>query len=222
MPRGKNYVNNNKGVTLQASSKSASAMRMCEYGAGCTRPDCIYRHEESGQTEEVCLPFLAGKCTFTGVGCRKIHPNKADHARLLAKYKRTRCRFSDECYTESCLYQHPRDVKATEPSYIEPHNVAFPPLNGDSVATAPQPVASAWKNSAWKVAPALAPSLAPAVVPRVQAKAPAWYPAQPQTPMCAPAYYNDGPSEMDHAAYDSPSKSFNANAKEFIPGSSMA
>jgi hypothetical protein len=192
---------------------------MCEYGTGCSRPDCIYRHDDGGKSEEFCLPFLAGKCTFTEQGCKKRHPKKEDSDRLIAKYKRTRCRFGDECYTESCLYLHPREVEETEPHFVEPHHVAFPPLNGASGA-APKPVA----NSAWKAAPAVAP-------PCVKAEAPAWFPTPHQAQMCAP--YDAPPAGMHHAAHsdmayyeehgtppkDATTISFNANAKEFVPGS---
>jgi hypothetical protein len=229
MPRGKNYVNNNKGVVLQASSKSKQSMKMCEYGPGCTRDDCVYRHEGNGKSEEVCLPFLAGKCTFATDGCRKRHPTKDEFARLLSKYKRTRCRFADECYTEGCLYLHPRDVGATEPNYVEPNNDAFPPLNGAIVPSVPK----APFNSAWKAAPAVAPT-PQAQVSHTQAQishvAPVWVPsAQPQ--MCAPYYpqtdfYDHDPTAQVDGGYyvehEPQPVNFNANAKEFIPGNSMA
>jgi len=181
MPRGKNYVNNNKGVCLVANSKARASMILCEYGLGCTRADCIYRHDygdaedgtSNSRKDEICLPFLAGTCTFREEGCRKRHPKKEEKERLIAKYKRTRCRFGDECYTEGCLYLHPREVKAEEPCFIDPmmNFDAFPPLgstNMNNKATTtttttttttptsnhlvPKPV----MNSAWKAAP-LAP-----------------------------------------------------------------
>jgi len=67
MPRGKNYVNNNRGVFLQASKKNKlkQSMRQCEYGSACNRPDCIYRHDfVEEKSNEVCLQFLAGICAF--------------------------------------------------------------------------------------------------------------------------------------------------------------
>jgi hypothetical protein len=162
MARGKNYVNNNRGVYLQAGPRGKTNMKLCEYGLGCTRADCVYRHEEGGMHNggrpEVCIPFLAGKCSFEAKGCRKVHPAKDEVARLLAKYKRTRCRFGDDCYTDSCLYLHPRDSrKEDEPAFVEPHH--FPPLNGGSstldgssktaLPAAPKPI----PNSAWNAAP---------------------------------------------------------------------
>jgi hypothetical protein len=185
-------------------------MQMCEYGSGCSRPDCIYRHDESGKAEEVCLPFLAGKCTFDDEGCRKRHPTNEAKDRLVAKYKRTRCRFADECYTENCLYLHPAEIEPVEPAYIEPTSAAFPPLNGAAASGPPKTLS----NSAWKVAPAVVPQCMPA-------QPVAWYPA----PMWGPGY------EMDPTAYaygehvvspNDPSASpisFNVNAKEFVPAS---
>lgn len=210
MTRGKNYVNNNNGVVLQASDKS-KVMILCEYGSGCTRADCIYRHEDGGKSEEFCLPFLAGKCTFTQ-GCRKSHPSKEDCARLIAKYKRTRCRFGDKCYTDSCLYLHPREVEQQEPSFIEAHHIAFPPLNGAS-APAPKPV----PNSAWKAAPAIAPG--------IQAQAAAWFPP-PQN--CAPMYYAPPANHAEMAYYEAGhgtppnAAGLSLQAKEFVPGGSSA
>jgi hypothetical protein len=241
MPRGKNYVNNNNGVALQGSVKSKSAMRLCEYGTGCNRPDCIYRHDNAeDKTEEVCLPYMAGKCSFAKDGCRKRHPKKEELERLLHKYKRTRCRFGDECYTESCLYLHPREMEPSEPYYVEPHDVAFPPLNG--AAATPDPTKALPPSSAWKkiVSPDnMQPSMQappmqapltqapPLQAPSSQAIPSAWY---PQGPMCVP-YYPEPPNDMAYY-YDSEGHeqgvppgqvtAFNADAKEFIPGSNMA
>lgn len=245
MPRGKNYVNNNKGVSLQANSKASGKMQLCEYGAGCTRPDCIYRHEGIAKKAEVCLPFLAGKCTFKDNGCRKRHPKPDEKKRLIAKYKRTRCRFGDECYTEGCLYLHPRDNNGDEPNYIEPNDIAFPPLNGAATANVPKPV----PNSAWKAAPLVVPPSAQSQppLPLQQPHIPvlpthpppmenvpqgAW--DQMQVPMYAPYYappqYFD-PAAQGHPMayyggpmppYDMPhGMHFNAEAKEFVPENSM-
>ena len=223
MPRGKNYVNNNKGVSLQASANSKAAMQMCEYGSGCSRSDCIYRHPDNNstsKTDEICMPFLAGNCTFAAKGgCRKRHPKKEERARLLQKYKRTRCRFGDECFTESCLYLHPREVDPVEPYYVEHHDVAFPPLNGSQ---APSPSSVLPSNSPWKGAPSVP---LPQQIPPVQA----WYPAATHQGSMAMQYYGQ---HMDMAYSDGlegypkenfgNSSSFNANAKEFIPGGNFA
>jgi hypothetical protein len=164
MARGKNYVNGNRGVHLESKNGSSnngnnngSQMKQCEYGKGCTRPDCIYRHDENtngannkDKEPQVCVLFLAGKCSFKDKGCRKRHPSKDECARLLAKYKRIRCRFGDECYTDSCLFLHPRDMKDQDPvSFIEPHH--FPPLGnkGGQNNNGAKPI----PNSAWNSVP---------------------------------------------------------------------
>lgn len=140
MARGKNYMNNNRGVGLQAHSKKGSSQIPCQYGAGCTRPDCIYRHDTnttnsagggadgSGSNGNVCLPYLAGLCTFTNQGCRNYHPtNHAEIQRLKTKYKKIRCRHGDRCRTDGCLYLHPKEMKPIEPNYVLPSS-SFPPL----------------------------------------------------------------------------------------------
>lgn len=163
MPRGKNYVNNQRGVHLQNKSgggKGPPEMIQCEYGSGCQRTECIYRHDEpskrsssSSGKNDVCIPFLAGKCTFEK-GCRKRHPPKNEIPRLLAKYKKTRCRFGDECYTEGCLFLHPKEEKAREPHFISPHN--FPPLSNcgsiDPKQATAAPTDSAWNKNPPNVA----------------------------------------------------------------------
>ena len=161
MPRGKNYVNNQRGVHLQAKAggKGGTTMKMCEYGSGCQRPDCIYRHDEpqtsSGGKVDLCIPFLAGKCTFEK-GCRKRHPSKDEIPRLLARYKKTRCRFRDECYTEGCLFLHPKEEKRQEPSFIAPHH--FPPLSNvctsaSSSSADSNPKQATASDSVWKKNP---------------------------------------------------------------------
>ena len=228
MPRGKNYVNNNKGVQLLAGAKGKAAMQMCEYGSGCNRPDCIYRHPDNmdpnAKADEICLPFLAGKCSFAAKGgCRKRHPKKEERARLLEKYKRTRCRFGDDCYTEGCLYLHPREVEPMEPYYIEPHDVAFPPLNGSS---APAPSKTMPADSPWKNAPT-AP-VPPSPTFHQEQMQEAWFPpSTPQGPMCIPyylppdamgmPYYYDPQGHQPQELVSPSSFSPNANAKEWTP-----
>ncbi|KAF4663376.1 hypothetical protein FOL47_005765, partial [Perkinsus chesapeaki] len=53
----------------------------------------------------VCMPFLAGYCTF-GDKCFNCHPEPQQVKRLLAKYSRTKCRFGKDCKTSGCLYNH--------------------------------------------------------------------------------------------------------------------
>lgn len=118
MPRGKNYVNQNKGMTLQASEGAAAAVReVCFYGAACQRKDCIYRHDGPGAAAvspplkktaatEPCMAYLAGVCAFTARTCRKRHPDAEQAAALLAKYRQIKCRFGAKCKTKGCLYLH--------------------------------------------------------------------------------------------------------------------
>ena len=124
MPRGKNYVNQGKGVSLQApTKKGGSQMIVCQYGTGCNRPDCIYRHpygkdgdkgrssatNNSHQSREPCMAYLAGLCTFSASGCRKRHPPPVECERLVARYSKVKCRFGESCLTKGCLYMHPGD-----------------------------------------------------------------------------------------------------------------
>jgi hypothetical protein len=244
MARGKNYVNNNKGVALQANPKAKANMQQCEYGAGCNRPDCIYRHDGTAKKEDVCLPFLAGKCTFKENGCRKRHPAKDEKARLVAKYKRTRCRHGDECFTDGCLYLHPREMER-EPNFVEPLSEAFPPLNLATASNLPKPVS----NSAWKVAPLVPPPMhppQPAPMPYQHPQqhphiammhppqplmpagppppewnpiygAPAFYP--PPTHYFEPAFHGPPVAYYDVPYYpDGTPLHFNVEAKEFVPG----
>ena len=159
MPRGKNYVNQGKGVSLQASSKSkARQMVVCQYGTACARPDCIYRHpygkggvassaggSAAKQSREPCMAYLAGICTFSATGCRKRHPPPLECQRLIDKYSKVKCRFGDDCLTNGCLYMHPGDEEyddgssrtyAQEPTYLSPQDMhsAFPPLGATAVA----------------------------------------------------------------------------------------
>mmetsp|Transcript_17819 Transcript_17819/g.41111 ORF Transcript_17819/g.41111 Transcript_17819/m.41111 type:complete len:244 (+) Transcript_17819:112-843(+) len=239
MPRGKNYVNNNRGVFLQASGKKKhqKSMRQCEYGSACNRPYCIYRHDADAGTvrsDEVCLPFLAGMCAFaTGGGCRKRHPSKDEKDRLLRKYKTTRCRFGDDCRTEGCLYLHPSEVTPVEPAYVEPSrmNEAFPALSG--AASRPLPP-SPWNNAGAPTAAAVPPTTW--FPPGDASLSPFCTPADP--PLRAGAYggyygyeqqrYSGGYDTETHqqqqggeapaAAVAPPASSFNAGAKEFVPG----
>lgn len=128
MPRDKNYVNNNLGTYLQGKVRNNGllSIRQNEY-------EGKYHHCESPLRSPskskgiLCLPFLAGKCTYIK-GCRKHHPSQGDIPRLLAMYKKTRCRFRDECYTDGCLFLHPKEERQIqEPSFIALHH--FPPLS---------------------------------------------------------------------------------------------
>lgn len=130
MPRGKHNLNQNRGVHLTAHKKVAVQNMECNYGHGCTRPDCIYMHsngreidklkdtkqgvdnsiETQCQSKQPCMAFLAGQCKFTDAGCRKYHPTDPEQIkRLVLKYKMTKCQFEDGCRTKGCLYSHPND-----------------------------------------------------------------------------------------------------------------
>ena len=115
MPRGKNYVNNNRGVFLQ-SKKGAKVTEKCFYGAGCTRSDCIYQHDRSDKASqqpkstEPCMAYLAGICSFEAAACRKRHPrSQTECDDLISHYQRIPCRFGSECKTKGCLFKHPQD-----------------------------------------------------------------------------------------------------------------
>ena len=134
-------------------------MKMCEYGAGCNRPGCIYRHDDNGgenskKSDGVCVLFLAGKCSYKAKGCRKRHPPPEEVKRLKAKYQKIKCRHGDECFTDGCLYLHPRDLKDQDDpvAFIDPRD--FPTLMGNGPSsTAAAPVIKPVPNSAWNSAP---------------------------------------------------------------------
>lgn len=272
MPRGKNYVNNNRGVCLQASEKGKQSIKQCEYGSACNRSDCIYRHDNMViSTDEICFQFLAGTCAFTAGGCRKRHPKNDEKGRLLGKYKRTRCHYGDDCHTEGCLYLHPREMKPVEPSYVEPTNMdmAFPALGGGSSSantpakSTPKLVTEPLPASPWNSAPMQQQSQ-PIHQPSSIPIAPAWFPQDPSfAPFCTPTnqeqeshceyggeydyaneghdYANGGYDYGDGSGYayagynndvdgydmgaqgagdatEQMSATFNAGAKEFVPG----
>ena len=185
MPRGKNYVNNNKGLTMQRHKKE-TRMEKCFYGAGCTRPDCKYLHpsvspnddgeQPSKQSREPCMPYLAGLCTFTAKGCHKRHPPDHEVELLIAKYRKVLCRFGETCKTSGCLYVHPGEegadallaMKKQAPVVPIGANVpGFPPLVGTAGhGSLPLP------NSAWRpslptgharTTPSIPPPMAPSL-----------------------------------------------------------
>ncbi|CAB9528975.1 expressed unknown protein [Seminavis robusta] len=206
MPRGKNYVNNNRGVSMQASKKkTAPSMEQCFYGKGCTRANCFYRHDgpdASGggdKSGEPCMPFLAGLCTFTAAGCRKRHPGKVEAERLINKYKATKCRYGDHCKTSGCLYIHPSDDNNNGTKGLA-GTAAFPPL----VTNGARPIVTAAPAGAWKP---MAPTGIATTTPPPSARQPpvksAWVPAPP--PAAAPAWGARGrnPVLVNHAIKNS-------------------
>ena len=84
-------------------------MPMCSYGAACNRKGCIYRHPPAppkpaannngggaataastaraspSEPEEVCKPFLAGKCHY-GNRCYNYHPPEKEADAMRRKY----------------------------------------------------------------------------------------------------------------------------------------
>mmetsp|Transcript_57277 Transcript_57277/g.61950 ORF Transcript_57277/g.61950 Transcript_57277/m.61950 type:complete len:305 (-) Transcript_57277:194-1108(-) len=74
-----------------------------------------------GSLSDLCIPFISGKkCRFIQNGyCRNRHPPKDDIPHLLARFKQIPCRHLDECYTEGCLFFHPkRDSSCSESSNL--------------------------------------------------------------------------------------------------------
>jgi hypothetical protein len=218
MPRGKNYVNNHKGVSLAApKGKKAERMAECQFGAGCNRPDCIYRHPSKTdgtfkQSQEPCMPFLAGICAFSAKGCRKRHPPKAEAERLIEKYQKTRCRFGSECRTKGCLYIHPGDEQESASAPVMT-SALFPPLgvpNGGLPAQTVRPL----QNSAWKASPVLPK-------PNSSYNRPVNYANSvysASTQQSYPSGSGTPPVAVAPTSKVSPDEELNVNAKEFVPG----
>jgi hypothetical protein len=131
MPRGKNYVNQNTGMKLKGKEQ---VKELCFYGNACERKGCIYRHDrqtkviEGNQpkSNDPCMAYLAGSCSFTDKTCRKYHPPTEEEVNMLIqKYQRIPCRFTIHCKTKGCLYMHP-DANAYPINTI---NYIMPPLN---------------------------------------------------------------------------------------------
>jgi hypothetical protein len=185
-------------------------MEACFFGAGCTRSDCIYRHDRAAlaaipQSEEPCLAYLAGTCSFNARSCRKRHPPPAEAERLLAKYTTIRCRYGSECQTESCLYRHPteEDAAADPVAFTMPPLVP-PPRSSTAVPgtswRSTLPPAAVSHNPPQQPPPPTMPPLAYAAAPR-QAVPPSRPPPPPRPPPAAASV-----------------ASFNIHAKEFVPG----
>ena len=150
MPRGKNYVNQNKGMTLTAHQRKSDGAKKeaCLYGPACTRKDCIYDHSstkpEFQKSSDPCMAFLAGQCLFTAPTCRKRHPPPHECDLLRVKYAKTKCRFGMECQTDGCLYSHDEhpyyNSSLKTAAHSRPHNLppplneaSFPPLSGSKL-----------------------------------------------------------------------------------------
>eukprot|EP00566_Odontella_aurita_P019459 CAMPEP_0113600310 /NCGR_PEP_ID=MMETSP0015_2-20120614/42638_1 /TAXON_ID=2838 /ORGANISM="Odontella" /LENGTH=306 /DNA_ID=CAMNT_0000508557 /DNA_START=313 /DNA_END=1233 /DNA_ORIENTATION=+ /assembly_acc=CAM_ASM_000160 len=227
MPRGKSYVNNNRGVSLQASNKKkASQMVACMYGAGCTRDDCIYRHPHGKsakgagqgaaeyQSREPCMPFLAGICTFPATGCRKRHPPQAEAERLIAKYRSTNCRFGDECRTRGCLYLHPAE--------LDDDAGGCSPALGGRYAASPTGMGTMGMEEPAYIQPLPPPQAALHAGPQAVSPAPtsAWKPSLPgiSGQYCTPATPQRGRSRSRSGSGGS-GGSLSATAGAFVPRS---
>jgi hypothetical protein len=151
MPRSKNYVNQNKGMTLQAPGKEA-VREVCFFGRQCKRPDCIYMHPDgrgqgnakqrakSDAARPPCQAFLAEQCPHDESVCHKRHPPPDEIPGWLEKYSKIQCRNGTQksCPTKGCLYGHAeRAFHSHEGHYNNMHTMqqqqpmdeaAFPPL----------------------------------------------------------------------------------------------
>lgn len=114
-------------------------MPMCNYGAACTRRDCVYRHPPKGsecmRSDEVCKAFLAGACLY-GSKCYCIHPDEDEAERLRQKYAGTPCRWGEECRTQHCLYAHPSDFYDDPTDFFaQPTDHLAQPIDGFAYST---------------------------------------------------------------------------------------
>ena len=228
--KGKNYVNNNRGVFLQAPKKKGGPqMEACFFGAGCTRPGCIYRHDRAAlasnpQTEEPCMAYLAGYCAFNARSCRKRHPPPAEAERLIQKYSQIRCRYGSQCQTEGCLYRHE--------ALTEPVTLSWA-VQTAGPSDPPPPLAV--PGTSWRPTPPSAPPQPPMarpMPPSVPPQPPAMRPQPPNTrqqpmppsvpprpPTMRPMPPSMPPQPPVVAMQPPTSGEFNVNAKEFVPGS---
>jgi len=201
MPRGKNYVNNNKGMVLLAGHKSEKVKEACFYGPACNRKDCIYDHSSSQpefqKTNDPCMAFLAGHCAFTAKTCRKRHPTATECERLLTKYRQTKCRFGDSCKTNGCLYQHGTSTTTTTTTTTNDNSNANAASSGGTVKMV--------KRGGARPPPPLLHHEAA-------------FPPLPGTTMSAQAHTIQQ-RQQQHQDNDSNSnEALNIHAKEFVPG----
>lgn len=204
MPRGKNYVNQNRGMVLQGRQKVTEP---CKYGSACNRKDCIYSHDVADTQSEnaPCMAYLAGLCTFTK-GCRRRHPPDDECERLRTKYGNLPCRYGPDCHTEGCLYNHDRSVptKPTPPVCKAAPLAAWMPSGGSSITPPAPPQATAYRQGGPQPTQSTSyhqggPQSAAAYHPQQQSYTPYYQggpPAQPypsygypeQPPMVMPGY----------------------------------
>ncbi|GKZ00383.1 hypothetical protein MPSEU_000991300 [Mayamaea pseudoterrestris] len=230
MPRGKNYVNNNRGLAMQRHKKENGVK--CLYGSGCTRPDCKFSHPPKGEgastaepkqkSNEPCMPYLAGLCTFTAHGCYKRHPPKDEVDVLIVKYRQVLCRFGESCKTNGCLLVHPGDEEFDELQRIKQQRIpvapivsknssAFPVLaaNGHGNIQAAAPPLP--KNSAWKPSPPTGHAMAQSAR-QLQQQQPRPSSMRP-TPLPPSLSVSARPSSST-----STSQQLSIHAREFTPG----
>jgi hypothetical protein len=190
-------------------------MEACFYGAGCTRPGCIYRHDRSALTaqpksEEPCMAYLAGYCSFNARSCRKRHPPPAEADRLRQKYSQIRCRYGTECQTEGCLYRH---EALTEPIGLLAQSAGT--FNMSQPPVPPPHLRSVIPGTSWRPTP---PTRSPQstllkpVPPQPSCSRPV-PPTIPPKPPTLPSTIGQGQQTGVQRQGE-----FNINAKEFVPG----
>jgi hypothetical protein len=195
MPRGKNYVNQNKGMFLQAGGRQ-KVTEPCKYGAACNRRDCIYSHDDVAAAAETtaaadapCMAYLAGLCVFTK-GCRRRHPSAAECERLVARYGALPCRFGTECRTTGCLYNHDKVplsaqcLPAAMAAAVQPTPVVS--KSGTSSLAAWMPTTSSSSLQQNGAGPAESPLARPPVPPSMLQHS---RPGAPLPPQSTAAYY---------------------------------
>mmetsp|Transcript_15372 Transcript_15372/g.18475 ORF Transcript_15372/g.18475 Transcript_15372/m.18475 type:complete len:253 (+) Transcript_15372:103-861(+) len=121
MPRGTNYANSEKDQQTVA----ADPIKKNPKKVAANKTD-------GGQSNEPCMPYLAGSCALPAGACKKRHPPKVEADKLVAKYKTVDCRFADKCRTKACLYNHSPEKPAGD--HITENPLDFPPLSGEESA----------------------------------------------------------------------------------------
>lgn len=225
-------MNNNRGVFLQPSTKkNGQAMEACFFGAGCTRPGCIYRHDRDAiaanpQSEEPCAAYLAGFCSFNAKSCRKRHPPPAEAERLRQKYGQIRCRYGSQCQTQGCLYRHE--------ALSEPVNLDWTTTTTQPACPIAAPAPMAVPGTSWRPTPPAGSPQPPSSFRPMPPTRPPQPPVltRPLPPLRPPqALTMQQPSLSSAAAgrvANSPpppqpatSPGLNTDAKEWVPGGSF-
>ena len=133
---------------LKPNKKKQVDMPQCKYGLACSRKDCVFKHparsklqvqsdSESSMDDDICLPFLAGFCSF-GESCYSKHPLEDECEALKKRFARKWCRFGSNCKTRGCLFRHTNptadlvDDTTTPPKVAAPVIYATGPVYRDS------------------------------------------------------------------------------------------